>query len=861
VNTTVSSPAEVPAQETQPQAAGEGNLAGGSGGSAAEAAGKANGVPVLPVAQTAQEAAATDALLPALREFHLTGRLADPAQRGVEGVLPALMAAFREPDKIRHDYPLFLYPNADPEREELCLPLYEFLASLVDEFAPGADQARILRDNLGRLEHIVRVAVQEHPRAQDALPLLTEAATSLRQKLALKGENADNFSGDLDKLLGRVPGGGEIVGLSGEATVYLLLHAAGAAERGRRSKFVAELGTLTRELEEMLAADQAKDESARKPEELQKRLGKSILPLVDPSALAKILGETRGAPQLSAERRSRIGKALEVMKNFAAQLESMPLVTVVHDAEPSEELAGQPGLRLVRSGKPCSAAGDQFEHAAAEMVGVFRAVRVARLELMSQYEPERHGPWLSELDWRSVHADELELIPPVVALVAADQLTNEGLGPVSRLIRSGMPVLVLVTTQPAENPDPVDEDDPASGVRFEIGQFGMSHREALVHQSAAARPAHLLEGLSRSLASHRAAIHVVDPGLDAAGDLPSIGAWLYSGAAIESRAHQLFFYDPDAGASWIRRLQFGGNPNPEEDWSSSELGYKTEDGDIETMSLAFTFADFALLDPEFVKHYWALPATVDHADLVPLADYLGLSGEQAARRIPFVWGVDADGLLRKLAVTRALCFACGDRLSYWQSLQELAGVRSELVEIAAREAREEADARAAEAREELLAEHAAELATVRSEASDVAMESLASVLMGADLGSLTAGMPAGAAPAAAPAAPAAEEAAAAEAPVEAAAPEPAAAEEMGFDDPWIDTPLCTSCNDCCNINALVFVYDENKQARIGDAKAGTFADMVLAAEKCPARCIHPGKPLDPSEPNLDDLVKRAAPFN
>ena len=63
------------------------------------------------------------------------------------------------------------------------------------------------------------------------------------------------------------------------------------------------------------------------------------------------------------------------------------------------------------------------------------------------------------------------------------------------------------------------------------------------------------------------------------------------------------------------------------------------------------------------------------------------------------------------------------------------------------------------------------------------------------------------------------------------------------------------------MNSLLFVYNENKQARIGDPKAGTYAQLVQAAEKCPSRCIHPGKPLDADEPGLDELIERARPFN
>ena len=86
-------------------------------------------------------------------------------------------------------------------------------------------------------------------------------------------------------------------------------------------------------------------------------------------------------------------------------------------------------------------------------------------------------------------------------------------------------------------------------------------------------------------------------------------------------------------------------------------------------------------------------------------------------------------------------------------------------------------------------------------------------------------------------------------------------EEMAFNDPYIDTPLCTSCNDCMNVNSQMFGYDENRQAFVKDPKAGTFKELVTAAEKCPVKIIHPGKPLNPNEPGLDELVKIAEKYN
>jgi ferredoxin len=111
-----------------------------------------------------------------------------------------------------------------------------------------------------------------------------------------------------------------------------------------------------------------------------------------------------------------------------------------------------------------------------------------------------------------------------------------------------------------------------------------------------------------------------------------------------------------------------------------------------------------------------------------------------------------------------------------------------------------------------------------------------------------------AAAAPAEAAPAASAAPAAPAPV-------AAPADDGPEEPWIDSVRCSTCNDCVNLNPLLFVYNENKQARIGNAQAGTYAQIVAAAEKCPSRCIHPGKPMNPAEPGLDALIARAQPFN
>ena len=58
----------------------------------------------------------------------------------------------------------------------------------------------------------------------------------------------------------------------------------------------------------------------------------------------------------------------------------------------------------------------------------------------------------------------------------------------------------------------------------------------------------------------------------------------------------------------------------------------------------------------------------------------------------------------------------------------------------------------------------------------------------------------------------------------------------------------------------MFTYNDNKQAYIKDITAGTFRQLVEAAEVCQVAIIHPGKPRDPNETGLAELIERAKPF-
>jgi pyruvate-ferredoxin/flavodoxin oxidoreductase len=98
------------------------------------------------------------------------------------------------------------------------------------------------------------------------------------------------------------------------------------------------------------------------------------------------------------------------------------------------------------------------------------------------------------------------------------------------------------------------------------------------------------------------------------------------------------------------------------------------------------------------------------------------------------------------------------------------------------------------------------------------------------------------------------------APGAAGAPLPATTGAAAFEPVWIETPECTTCDECTTINPHIFAYNDEEKATVRDPRGGPFRDIVRAAEKCTGRIIHPGTPANPKEPGLDQLIQRAAKY-
>ncbi|MCM2307635.1 MAG: 2-oxoacid:acceptor oxidoreductase family protein [Sulfuritalea sp.] len=466
-----------------------------------------------------------------------------------------------------------------------------------------------------------------------------------------------------------------------------------------------------------------------------------------------------------------------------------------------------------------------FEGHMAKMAEGFKAVRMAEQELAGDYLPDRDEDFYRRFNWNKFSEDEWLLCPPVVAIGGDGAMYDIGFQNLSRALMSGMPIKVLVVdTQVYSNTggqactsgfiSQVSDMAPFGSAsrgkqetRKEISLIGMAHRTSYVMSGTIAHVNHLLESYVDGLNSRRPAlfnIYAVCPPEHGVGDDRSVDQ---SKLAVEGRAYPLFRFDPDAGTTFKECVSLEGNPSLDADWPTYSLKYVDEAGAEQTMTLPMTFADFAATEARFLKQFKKAPPETWNENMLPVAEFIQLDRDERDGKFPFIWAVDKKNRLMRLLLTEDLVRSTEERLHFWRQLRGIAGLDAEA---------SDADEVAERVRAELLAKVSASLGL--GGVADVAPARV------------------GAGDAAAPAA-------------------------GGFEPVWIETPECTACDECTTLAPKTFAYNEQKLAVVVNPKGAKFADIVKAAEKCTAGCIHPGTPWNMAEPGVEKLMARAAKFN
>jgi pyruvate-ferredoxin/flavodoxin oxidoreductase len=552
-----------------------------------------------------------------------------------------------------------------------------------------------------------------------------------------------------------------------------------------------------------------------------------------------------------------------------------------------------------------------FEGHMRKMGDAFAAVRRAGKILDGSYDESKDEAYFTAFGWEKFTDEEFNLVPPILAIGGDGAMLDIGFQNLSRLLASGKPIrVVMLDTQVYSNTGGQASTGTYTGQsadmsphgkamagkseeRKELAYIAIAHRGAFVHQTSQASASHMIEGLIKGLQSRRPAVFSIYTPCPVEHGLPDEWAPKSARMALESRAFPFVTYDPDAGKTIAECMSLDGNPSMNDVWPLYELKYMDASGAEQKVELPMTIADWAATETRFKKQFKPVPQDQWNEDMVPFAEFLTLAKEEREGKTPFIFTLDPDRRLNRLRVSKEIVKLAEERLLYWNQLRELAGLEvpdwvrddigSELeteFEGKLAEAQKAFEAQLAELKASyprIIARRLAE-GLIRSGSGGRTVAELLQTAestpglapIGADVGALNIGAAAGAQPA--PASgngatePAGDGGVAVAAPPEsvvqtaAAVPEEADDDELGL-EAYIESARCTTCDECTNINNRMFKYNDKKQAYIADPKAGTFAELVRAAEKCPVEIIHPGTPVNKKEKDLEKWVKRAEPFN
>lgn len=722
--------------------------------------------------------------------FHITGKRPEPAALDLcpSTLRPALLAAYRRLDQLRHDYPLVLLDR--PGADGYALPLSTVISRMAADLAPRGLEGERVRRYMLRLEREVRAMV-----AEGATGLLSEMWP---QALARMPEADDPVArGVLVDATEEPLMDGELVPCDEALPARALTQAWRHAQLQKSADYHRVADALMRKLSDILRAVWAHSQAGQQPEALRAAVGGSHADIFDFSRMSSLVARRTPKDELTPARRSRIEWALGVL----SRQDFWPDVRAEDPLPQGFEFSD------------CASAMAAFRQRLPKAVELLKAIAVAELETAGRYLESEHDPLFERFDVNSLDGEDFALLPDSLVLIPPgrnDAPENAGL---LEMLSSGMPAKVLVQVS-----DLMEES------AFGTGHFAFGVRSARLATTAmglggmfvlqcASSALHTLKGrVARGMSVRSPALFAVFSG----SPEPSAGLprYLTAAAATKSRAFPAFTYDALAGDNWAARFSLEGNHCAEDDWPVETLEYADEALQRAVQTVGFTYADFALTDRRNAAHFQPVPRERWHDGQVPVAEWLALADPEASGKVPYVLAVDADDRLYRVIVDARLMKATRACLALWHRLQEHAGIH---------------DSHA----ERLLAEERARVAAQAAQAAQAA--------------------PAAAAPAAAAveAAPAPAAAPAAEEPAPAAPPS---------DEAWIETSRCPSCNECQQINPRMFAYNENKQAYVRDVKAGSYRELVEAAEACQVAIIHPGKPRDPNEPGLEELLERAKPF-
>jgi len=764
---------------------------------------------------------------------------------------PVILSPLYTKAMIGADFPVWVANEKFTGDGDFCLSLKEILVRSLKDIK-AEEEAPILNENIERILYLAKTQLH------DKKPQLFQSAISnileeLEKELDVSGGEAETFRRSLKNLTKVLPENGVLLPYSTNTSFQILEESMFATHCKPRARLRQEIIHLTSQLNELLSVEE-NNNPRKKTSDNSKGSYDFANSMVNFEELSS-MSPRSGSEHMDGVRFKRITASVKDLEDAQTILNQNGYVFVDELLYKNKNidwknLFTNNKVKVYKNGNGCDAARIEFEKTIAQWTKLFVAKRIAELEISNKFQADVHHDYFEHFNWGNFSADELNSCPHFILIADNRHLFDTEFSKLSSLFSNNIPVKIITVSK--------GQNGQAKGAgslhaQTELGALMLSYKNIFVFQSTSITPIDLFNGFKDGLTAFAPAFCNILNVDETAIKNP----YLWTSTSIESRDFPGFTFNGILGTPWGSRFNVQNNPQPEKLWPIHELTVVGADGEKVTMAFPFTFADQAVLNPGYHNHFQLVEPAYWHDNLILLSDYIENSAEDNIGKVPFIWMIDTKYKLHKVAVSWHLVLATHERLDFWRFLQENSGINNYHVAKAVAEAKLVSREQHNQEIEQLKEEHEAEVQEFREEEAAKVMENLTSVLLNLDTTDLVASSSTSTSSTPAP-----------EATIESvgAVPEEVHIEDQEEEstlanDPYIDTVMCTSCNECTELNGQMFKYNGDKMAYIADAKAGTFSQLVEAAELCPVKIIHPGSPLNPDEADLDGLVERAAKFN
>ena len=555
---------------------------------------------------------------------------------------------------------------------------------------------------------------------------------------------------------------------------------------------------------DILKSDHMKSDEAHSADALSQAMGMDQDNSIDFSILSNMLERVRPEDRLPKARVDRINHALHVLQTQAF-------------FGPGRASYADTSKAVCYSYvfKSCSEALDAYRERLPSMVEFVKALTIAEMEVEHKYVPHLHDAVFAKFDEHDLTAEQMALLPSAM-IYLRDGVTDSGeLARAYEALAYGLPIKVLIQVDDVlgpTSPEPPLNSFGAGTPR--LASMAMGLNNAFVMQTNSAHLYKMQDALMHGMDYDGPAMFSLYSG--ATDTVEGISPYILAAAAAEARAFPNFTFDPSAGRDLATRFDLSANPQEDQDWATHRLQFEDQQGNSVTEQVHFTFGDLTVCDQRYRRFCNPVSKKEWSGDMVAFADWLKVPSQSNDIRKPFVMGVDDQMQLSRVVLDDKIISAARQCLDGWNRLQELAGINNS----------------------HTIAALAADRIKREDLARDIANAERMATPAAAAPSSDSAGQPSVTA-------------------------EPAASEDddPAEGSPWIETPRCTTCNECRQINDRLFGYNDNLQAFIADPDAGSYRQLVEAAESCQVSIIHPGLPRNPDESNLEELKERAKLFN